>query len=959
MNWLLFGLIILLAITIWQFYLLFNFKRLQTKLNATNRLLLQKEIEQKQELEKALAKSEERYRYFYENAPIKLHSIDERDKIISVSNYWLEKLGYEREEVINRKSTDFLTEESRRYAQEVVLPNFFQTGKCDRVPYQMVCKNGTILDVLLSAIGQKDDSGQKIIRSLAVIVDISEQKQIERVLRESEERLQLALEGSGDGWWDWNLLTGEIYLSPRWFEMLGYQIGNLPETFSNWQKLIHPEDRMWAIETLNNYLEDSSIPYTFEYRMLTQSGLWKWIANYGEIVERDFQGNPLRMVGIHRDIHERKQTEELLRKNASKERAIARILEKMRQSLKIKQLLQITTQEIRQILNCDRVALYQFNPDWNGKFVAESVGEDWNPLVGENIQTIIEDTHLKETQGGRYRFGESFTVDDIYTVGHADCHIALLEQFQAKAYAIVPVFIKNDLWGLLAAYQNSGIRHWEGGEVKLLEQVGHHFGLAIQQAELLDQLAKAKEIAENANLAKSRFLANMSHELRTPLNAVLGFTQLMQRDESLSPENKQNLTIINRSGQNLLELIDDILEMSKIEAGQITLNENSFDLYYLLDSLEEMFSLKAKSRSLDLILNRDPDLPQYIKTDEGKLRQVLINLLSNAIKFTPEGSVSLYAKTTTQKNRLYFAVEDTGVGISPDEIDKLFNPFEQTEAGRKSQEGTGLGLPISQNFVRLMGGELVVMTNIDRGTTFSFEIAFKLVETSEIARTQKLRVIGLEANQPQYRILVVDDRLESRILLTKLLSSVGFQVKEAENGQAAITIWQNWEPHLIWMDMRMPILDGYEATRIIKAHTKGQAIAIIALTASAFEEERHLVLDAGCDDFVRKPFSEEVLWEKMAQHLGVRYIYAEPNALPTVAKNASAWELSPESLKVMPAEWLEQVYQAADRVNNKLLFGLIEQIPPEHKYLATELANLVSNFRCDKILDLIEGSRNQ
>lgn len=499
-------------------------------------------------------------------------------------------------------------------------------------------------------------------------------------------------------------------------------------------------------------------------------------------------------------------------------------------------------------------------------------------------------------------------------------------------------------------------------------------------------LQKAKEEADRANRAKSEFLSNMSHELRTPLNAILGFTQLLSRDSSLTSEQQEHLEIIIRSGEHLLNLINSILQMSKIEVGRVTLTKNTFDFYYLLNTLEEMLKLQAAKKGLQLIFDLAPDLPRYVQTDESKLRQVLINLLGNALKFTSEGGVTLRIKQKEKAKKieenpplptclLQFEIEDTGPGIAPEEIDKLFQPFMQTQTGRKSLEGTGLGLPISRQFVQLMGGEITVSSQVEKGTIFKFYIHLELVETPEIQAAETLRrVIGLEAGQAEYRILVVEDRLESRILLVKLLTSLGFSVRAAENGEQGIDLWSNWEPHLILMDMRMPVMDGYEATKRIKAHLKGQATVIIALTASAFDEERSLVLSTGCDDFVAKPFREQVILEKIAKYLGVSYVYEEQSTSASPARNRnpqppfisgaaaikpnSSFILTPASFQLMPPEWVDELFCAADSVDNEEIFRLIEQIPADCGNLATALTELANNFRCDRILDLIEDLRN-
>ncbi|MBA3922187.1 MAG: response regulator, partial [Nostocaceae cyanobacterium] len=376
------------------------------------------------------------------------------------------------------------------------------------------------------------------------------------------------------------------------------------------------------------------------------------------------------------------------------------------------------------------------------------------------------------------------------------------------------------------------------------------------QQEVLER-RKAEAAATAVSQAKSQFVANMSHELRTPLNAILGFTQIMNRDRFLSSEQRENLRIINRSGEHLMELINDVLDLSKIEAGIISLHETSFDLYHLIDNLEETFQFKAEQKNLRLIFSVAADVPQYITTDQKKLRGCLINLLGNAIKFTDYGSVTLRVNYTPTHS-LVFEVEDTGPGIANDEINQLFEAFVQTEVGMKSAEGTGLGLAITREFVQLMGGEIASRSVVGEGTTFKFNINIATADVSDIIIKPIRRVIGLEPNQPTYRILVVDDITENRLLLVKLLQPIGFEINEAENGIQAIELWESWQPHLIYLDTRMPVMDGVEATREIRAReckldVTTRRTAIIALTASAFETRRAEILAAGCDDFIRKP----------------------------------------------------------------------------------------------------------
>ncbi|MCT7994706.1 GAF domain-containing hybrid sensor histidine kinase/response regulator [Laspinema olomoucense] len=707
---------------------------------------------------------------------------------------------------------------------------------------------------------------------------------------------------------------------------------------------------------------------------------------------------------LETEIQERIDIEAELRVMAEREKTISLIIQRMRQSLNLETIFHATTGELRQAVDCDRVVIYRFNPDWSGALVSESVTSGWDVLLPQqadhplltqittdspscvltqmNSSTVlIKDTYLQEQQGGIYRQKQTFcAVSDIYKAGFSSCYLNFLEKLNARAYVIAPIFSGSTLWGLLGVYQNSGPRDWKEAEVKIVTQIGNQLGVAVQQAELFaqtqkqaDELHRTAEAAKAANRAKSEFLANMSHELRTPLNAILGFTQLMQRDNSLAALHQGYIDIINKSGAHLLALINDVLEMSKIEAGRVTLNEVEFDLPKLVYSLESMLQLKAKSKGLSLKFELQPTLPQFICADENKLRQVLINLLGNAIKFTNTGRVTLRISTSPfqpqtenpNQSTLEFEVEDTGPGLSSQDIKDLFQAFQQTRVGRQSQEGTGLGLRISQKFVQLMGGVISVTSTVGEGSRFKFEIPVGVVQGSTITQTCDLNgAIRLAPGQPNYRILVVEDNPINRLLLVTLLKDLGMEVQEAENGQVAIAAWQQWHPQLIFMDMHMPTMDGYEATQRIKQFQINNSSSnippippIIAITASAFSENREECLQVGCDNFVSKPFRREEILETLSQYLGAKYSYQEtktPATRPSSQDKERDAQLEADALTFMPADWVKQFYNAVAQGSDTLALELLSFIPSEHSELIDTLTHLLENYQFDRLMELAQ-----
>lgn len=458
---------------------------------------------------------------------------------------------------------------------------------------------------------------------------------------------------------------------------------------------------------------------------------------------------------------------------------------------------------------------------------------------------------------------------------------------------------------------------------------------------------------QQANRAKSVFLANMSHEIRTPMNAILGFSQLMLRDHDVTPRQSQFLGTINRSGEHLLALINDILEMSKIEAGRTTLNLSTFDLPVLLKDLEMMFRVRTDEKKLSFSVELIGDVPQYIVSDINKLRQVFINVLGNAVKFTEQGGIGVRVQADRQSAgpSLRVEIEDTGPGISAEEQDKLFRHFEQTKTGQQTGTGTGLGLAISREFVRLMGGAISVSSQVGQGSVFVIDLPLNEGEAQAVQAKEKPRqVLTLQPRQAPCRVLIADDIDDNRQLLAQLLTPVGFEIRLATNGEEAIQEFERWRPHLILMDFRMPVMDGLEAIRRIRAMPDGKEPKIIAVTASAMDENRQELLAIGADDFISKPFRELDLFQKIHTHVGVEYVYVGVAVDDTDPETAA--DLTPLSLAGLPQDLMEALREAVIRADLDELLEQIDKVEAQLPRVAQKLRRLAEQFEYQTLLDL-------
>jgi len=491
-------------------------------------------------------------------------------------------------------------------------------------------------------------------------------------------------------------------------------------------------------------------------------------------------------------------------------------------------------------------------------------------------------------------------------------------------------------------------------------------GRVLERTAELEQEIKirkqAEEAAKAANRAKSTFLTNMSHELRTPLNAILGFSRLLAREENTTPDQQEKLTIINRSGEHLLSMINDVLDLSKIEVGRIELQEDPFDLVALIKEISVMIQLRATEKGLSIAVKAESISFPYIKADVGKLRQILINLMSNAVKFTDEGRVTIRCDTepiAEEPNRCHIVieVEDTGPGIDPAKQAKIFDHFVQ-ERDVPERKGTGLGLSICKKYAEFMGGTIEVESEVGKGSLFRLRLPAEIAETVDVQTSigDKPRVVGLAPDQPAWRILVVEDNRNNRLLLRSFLHKAGFEIREAENGEEAIELFKQWQPHLIWMDMRMPVMDGYEATAKIRLLPGGDKVKIVAITASAFDEQRQDIHAAGCDEVVLKPFLDHEIFEAMTQQLDMKYLYKDmgEEALPE-----PAIKLTADMLTELPPDLIQGLRDSILTLDSEAIFAVIERIEPLAPDTAKGLRILMDHSQTGLIRDLLGENDEQ
>jgi PAS domain S-box-containing protein len=801
------------------------------------------------------------------------------------------------------------------------------------------------------------------IKNQLLETEITTRQQIEAKLRENEERFIIAMQGANAGVWDWQMTTNQVYLSSRWKEMLGYsddEISNLFEEIA--QQVIHHEDIDSVMDEINAYLEKRKPTFEVIVRLRHKAGHYIWVLTRG-IAIWDSQEKPVRLVGTNVDLTEQKKIESELREIKETLSVTNEILETQADELfTANQELEEKNQRLQNEMDARQQAETQLRASeerfalamqgandgiWDWQMTTNQVyfSPRWKEMLGYTDDEIQHDFE---------EFTQRVHSEDLDLLNHEIS--GYLEKRQPTYEVTVRMQHKagHYIW-ILAR----GIAIWDS-QGNPLRFVGTNVDLTAQK-QIETELRQAKEAADAANKAKSIFLANMSHELRTPLNGILGYAQILRRDKSLTNKQKEGVAIIQRSGDYLLTLINDILDLSKIEADKVELYPTDFNFHLFLGEIIDLFKMRAEQKGIVFNYIALSHLPEGVRADEKRLRQVLINLLANAVKFTEQGGVTL--KIGYHEDKIRFQIEDTGAGIIQEDLAAIFQPFQQSGEGVYKAEGTGLGLAITKRIIEMMGGEIQVESTLGKGSTFWF--AVELLEVSDLVIRQKSSaqqpvIIGFQGAAK--KILVVDDKDENRLVILNLLAPLGFELIEATNGEEGLQQALATQPDLILTDLVMPVLDGFAMIRQLRKMPAFATLPILAVSASVFEYHQEQSLEAGCNAFIPKPFQAEILLEQLQEHLNLEWKYEtveEENEDTETDKINSITKIleTTEQTWHLTAEQANTLYDLAMRGDISGLIAYAEQLIETEVSLhqfGKKIKELASQFNDDEICQLVQ-----
>ncbi|MEG4229516.1 PAS domain S-box protein [Microcoleus sp. N9_B2] len=941
-----------------------------------------RDITKRKQVESALRSSQRRYQTLAEASPVCIFHTDTLGNCLYVNQRWSEITG------LNAGVAAEIGWMNAIHPDDVErVKNEWHRAIFEKIPfkseYRFQRPDGRVIWVIGQAIAEIGDK-QEIKGYIGTITDITDRKQAELNLL----RVTQAVESTSDAIGIADLTGRSIYHNQAFVQRYGYTAEEL--NTAGGATAIYPKTKV-LLEMFKTIRKGKS--WQGELKIKTKSNELVTTLFRADCI-KDETGNLIGLVGVMTDITERKKAEMALLQQLRRERLVVAMLDRIRSSLNLEEVLTAAVEQVRQFLQTDRTVIYRFNPDWSGCVVVESVAN--NRISLQNFNNI--DGCFKEKFVEIYQQGCIRSMEDIYRENLTECHMKFLEGFEVKANLIVPILkaresisqtqptAENQLWGLLIAQDCRGPRPWDSSEIESLRQLCVQLAIAIQQSTLFEQaqteiadrklaesaLEQAALVAESANRAKSEFLANMSHELRTPLNGVLGYAQILKTDKDLNSDHQESLSNIQQCGQHLLMLIDDVLDLSKIEARKMELYPEELNFINFTKNIADLFQMRASQKEILFHYEQVSPLPSCVRVDPKRLRQILINLLSNAVKFTNSGGVTFkvgyvgtgawsrgqgenYEFSTLSSElkenymrfahnpiaakhalKIRFQVEDTGTGIERSKLEEIFLPFHQV-GGNTFVEGTGLGLSISQKLAKLMGTEIRVHSTLGKGSTFWVDLELPAAKRYlEVSPLQEKRwFVGFIGNKR--KVLIVDDNQLDRDLLCRLLRHLGFEVAEAQNGQECLCQTVEFQPNVILMDLRMPVMDGLETARKLRQLPELKDVVLIAMSASVFEATQQDSILAGCDAFLPKPIEANHFLEQLRVHLGLEWIYGESSE----NKKRKPPSLSPASDFPAYSSLLPAASESVAKILKLAAMGDIEEIFEESAKLESLEPNLV------------------
>ena len=865
------------------------------------------DIDRQKASDNVLFEYEDKLKTLFDNLVIGIYQTAPDGTIMEVNPALCAMLGYSSAEEL--KKINLENEFYAKYDRQDFLIEINKKGIIEGKRSQWTKKDGSKIYVSESARTIRNLSGD-ILYYLGTVEDISERQRAEELIQESEERYRSLYNSMVDGVVVTDLEGKIIECNPSYLKMLGnYSLDEIRQL--TYQQLTPEKWHKFETEVIIPQIFNVGYSDEYEKEYIHKDGTYFPISIRGWLI-KDHNNQPIRLLGIARDITERKRAEDDRRVS---EKRFRRAFELPMVGFTITSLdkgwIEVN-EALQQMLGYSKQELEHLT---------------WADL------TDPRDLTADEAEFNRILAGEidSYTIEKRFVRKNGDTVWTMLS---------VGCVRKSDssVDYIVALIQDISVQ--KEAEKELLKT---NVYLETANARAIEMAARA----EIANKAKSTFLANMSHEIRTPLNAIIGFSQLISRDPNLTVTQKEYNNSIVRSGEHLLSLINDILELSKIEAGHSGLNLVNVDLFALLNDIRLLFKDQAHRKHLEFNFDVAATLPSYIFTDETKFRRILVNLIGNSIKFTEQGGVTVRAgfeKQTEDSGIMVIEVEDSGSGISKSDMDKLFKRFEQTSSGIGKSSGTGLGLALSHELSLLMGGNITATSEEGKGSVFTFTLNTNLGNTTFDRRTISKRVTGIESSTAVYRILVVDDIRENLEVMVNLLNLVGFETMEAVNGADALVKFEQWNPHLILMDIRMPVMDGYEAFRQIQATEKGRNTPVVAVTASSFEDERNRIIGLGMKGYIRKPFHENELFTVISETLGIKFSYEKTDFELPLSSYSGNLNAIKEDLANVQQRLVTEILAAIDTADLDLILELIKQIDQDHSDLVQYLTALANDY---------------